>query len=72
MQWIKCAIILHNLVIDVEGPSQADFFGNRHTPAEEAEDRGPLHEGLVGVDDGEIKHQILIEELMRYREMRDR
>ena len=72
MQWIKCTIILHNLIIDVEGPSQADFFRNQHTSAEEAEDRGPHHEGLVGVDDGEIKRQILIEELMRYREMRGR
>ena len=73
MRWMTCAIILHNLVIDVEGPSSTEFFGNIHTQIKEQEDRGERHKlPVLGSDEGEAKQQILIAELMRYRELWDR
>ena len=37
--WITIAIILHNLVIDVEGGKSVAQFGGIHWQAEEEEDR---------------------------------
>ena len=39
--WITIAIILHNLVIDVEGGDSVGQFGDIHWQAEEEVDRGP-------------------------------
>jgi len=38
--WITIAIILHNMVIDVEGGNSAGQFGSIHRRVEEEEDRG--------------------------------
>ncbi|KIL53858.1 hypothetical protein M378DRAFT_182723 [Amanita muscaria Koide BX008] len=74
MRWITCVIILHNLIIDVEGEvSKAGaYFQPLHSSVEEEEDTG------VGNDDndenednsnpGEIKRQLLTAELLAYRQ----
>ncbi|KAG5649380.1 hypothetical protein H0H81_004194 [Sphagnurus paluster] len=56
-RWIKCAIILHSLVIDVEGSHSAHYFRDLHTSVQEQQDCAePEHvddEGVVA--DGEEK-----------------
>jgi hypothetical protein len=39
-RWITIAIILHNMVIDVDGTAAALNFGHLHLHAQEVEDRG--------------------------------
>jgi hypothetical protein len=74
MQWITCAIILHNLIIDVEGEVSGMYFQPLHGHAEEEDDMG---EGSNEEDDGEeeedrnpgeIKCRLLIAELLAHRE----
>jgi len=72
-RWITVAIILHNLIIDVEGVTSAAEFHQLHTHIEEEEDRGAHDEpinGDIGLN-GEAKRQKLIDELMEYRRIRD-
>jgi len=70
--WVTIAIILHNLIIDVEGTASAAHFADLHTHQEEEEDRGPTHAGMAQtMPDGEVKHEMLIDELMEYRRVRD-
>jgi hypothetical protein len=38
--WITIAIILHNLIIDVESSKSAGYFGQDHGHAEEYIDKG--------------------------------
>ena len=40
LQWITTAIILHNLIIDVEGAASTTQFMADHGHAEELEDHG--------------------------------
>lgn len=75
-RWITIAIILHNLVIDVEGGAGAGYFGGVHGVAEERDDRGLADDadehnfGLDGQEDeGEAKRTRLKAELLVYREM---
>lgn len=72
-RWVTIAIILHNLIIDIEGEESAKAFGDVHTHVEEEEDRGPHYEGHGGNDhvDGQTKRQALIDELMEFRRQRD-
>lgn len=67
-RWITIAIILHNLIIDVEGHQSGAAFVPAHTCVEEQEDRG---EGDVPIgydsNNGEQKRQKLIAELLAYR-----
>jgi hypothetical protein len=73
MRWITCAIILHNLIIDVEGEVSGMYFQPLHGHAEEEDDMG---EGSNEEDDGEeedrnpgeIKRRLLIAELLANRE----
>ena len=68
-QWIKVAIILHNLVIDAEGETSGAQFGGLHTHTQENEDAGPVDiemEADQG-EEGEAKRQQLIAELMAFR-----
>jgi len=72
LQWITCAIILHNLIIDVEGEVSGTYFQPLHSHTEEEEDTG---EGGSEEDKeeedrnpGEIKCQLLIAELLAHRE----
>ena len=69
-QWILICIILHNLVIEVEGGQHGAYFSLQHGRAEEEEDRGPHDEPLErGNPDGEAKHQMLVEELFAFQNM---
>jgi hypothetical protein len=63
-QWISIAIILHNLIIDVEGSKSAEYFGNVHGPNEEEDDAG-IHpeEEEVNVNDDDAKRRQLVQEL---------
>ena len=70
MRWMKVAIILHNLVIDVEGEVSGAQFSALHTHVEEVEDSGELDDELdvaEGEDEGQTKRNQLIAELLAYR-----
>lgn len=71
-RWITIAIILHNLVIDVEEKLGAAHFGNIHTRAEEEEDGGaqPIIDYEAEEEEGEKKRRKLTAELLAYREIR--
>lgn len=71
-RWITIAIILHNLVIDIEGRSSAAHFGDIHTRAEEEEDGGaqPSADYEAEEEEGENKRKGLTAQLLAYREMR--
>ena len=64
-QWISVAIILHNLIIDVEGSKSAEYFGSVHGPNEEADDTDihPEEEGVNNDNDDDTKRRQLVEEL---------
>ncbi len=70
-RWITIAIILHNLVIDVEGQVSGAEFAPIHTRNEEEEDRG--EQELATFEDseetGEIKRQRLVAELLAYQQL---
>lgn len=70
-RWITVAIILHNLIIDVEGIETAELFMNDHGAVEEEEDTEGAENVEIqrGVQDGDGKRQQLVAELMAYREM---
>jgi hypothetical protein len=72
-RWITVAIILHNLVIDVEGDDAAEHFANLHQQREELNDRGAVDEPLFDGDhdDDEAKRRQLVAELMAYRAMQN-
>jgi hypothetical protein len=73
-QWITVAIILHNLIIDVEGEVSGAAFYPLHTREEEQEDVAqPLEEEEEEEEEeleeeGEAKRHQLIAELLAYRE----
>jgi hypothetical protein len=48
LRWVTVAIILHNLVIDVEGAASGAAFRDIHGRAEEEEDRGDRDISLWG------------------------
>jgi hypothetical protein len=69
-RWITISIILHNLVIDVEGSDSGAFFGNLHGPVEEEQDRGPRdvpREREYADHEGELKRIRLTAELLAHR-----
>ena len=67
-QWMTIAIILHNLVIDVEGAKSGGVFAATHTRAQEQEDRGESDEALEDDEEaGEIKRKQLVAEIAAYR-----
>lgn len=71
-QWITIAIILHNLIIDVEGTVSGRHFQPTHTPLEEEEDTGEVDEEDLEDEDlgeGEAKRQQLTAELLAFREI---
>ncbi|KAF4614110.1 hypothetical protein D9613_008205 [Agrocybe pediades] len=67
-KWITVAIILHNLVIDVEGKEAAEYFINAHTEAEEREDTGraPAAQNNGNGNNNE-KRQRLVDELWAHK-----
>jgi len=60
------AIVLHNVVINVEGSKSAEYFGNVHGTEEEEEDTGNYQEDGVGGDDDDAKRRKLVEELWAF------
>jgi hypothetical protein len=71
IHWVNVAMILHNLIIDVEGAEAGAAFSDEHGRPEEEEDRGdrdiPLGENAE--DAGEQKRIRLTAELMVTRGM---
>jgi len=67
-RWITIAIILHNLIINVEGSKSAAHFARDHHHTEEFEDHGPQDEPMDDGDD-EDKRRELVTELMAFHEM---
>ena len=62
------AVILHNLIIDVEGNSFASHFLPDHGHEQEFEDRGRHHEPLEDDEDnGEAKQKELVAELITFK-----
>ena len=71
-RWITISIILHNLIIDVEGTVSGQQFQPAHPAAQEEADTG-VHDDEENDDDdfeeeGEAKRHQLIAELLVYRE----
>ncbi|KAG6885344.1 hypothetical protein C0992_005204, partial [Termitomyces sp. T32_za158] len=69
-RWITVAIILHNLIIDVEDSTSAVQFLHQHGHEEEIEDGGfytELYAGDDGGDDREQKRHQLIAEIIAVR-----
>jgi len=67
-RWITIAIILHNLIIDVEGSKSAAHFARDHHQTEEFEDHGAQDELMDG-DDDKVKRRELVAELVAFHEM---
>ena len=69
-RWITVAIILHNLIIDVEGSVSARQFQPAHTLAEEEEDAGVNEEENENedLDEGEAKRRQLTAELLAFHQ----
>ena len=67
-RWITIAIILHNLIIDVEGSKSGAHFAKDHGQAEEFEDCGARYQPL-GTNGVETKRQELVAEAWAFREM---
>ena len=62
------AIILHNLIIDVEGGSFISHFISDHSHEQEFEDRGSQHEPLDDDEDnGVAKRRELVAELVAFK-----
>lgn len=70
-RWITIAIILHNLIIDVEGGRFAAYFMEDHGHGEEQEDHGGEEQPFDGMDDqdGEVKRRLLVAELIAAEEL---
>lgn len=73
-QWITVCIILHNLIIDVEGSASAAAFQHLHGQVEEDEDSPDLDfvdlYGADGSDDhtgGEEKRKHLVQQVMDHQ-----
>ena len=70
-RWITIAIILHNMVIDIDGANASGDFGHIHTHNEELENRGipePLDENDAD-NIGKLKHDQLVAEIVTYKGM---
>jgi len=52
-------IILHNLIIDVEGVEHTQAYVAQHGAAEEEADHGPRHPPLNQVDDDDDEYEIV-------------
>ena len=66
-RWITIAIILHNLIIDVEGADSAQEFLPSHSREQELDDRGVPHALLPFADDDpKMKRKQLVNEIVEY------
>jgi hypothetical protein len=67
-RWVTIAIILHNIVIDVEDEKSVLHFAPLHGPEEEREDRGDRHPALGEATDNE-KRRRLVAEIVAFKNM---
>lgn len=71
-RWISVAIILHNLVIEVEGAQSGAYFMAEHTHVEEREDRGEHEEGEAdGQPESEEMRRRLVAEIVAFKELQE-
>ena len=70
-RWITIAIILHNMVIDIDGSNSVFNFGNIHNQRDEEEDRGRPDEmeDEEFEEAGEEKRRKLVAEILAYKSM---
>ncbi|KZP09658.1 hypothetical protein FIBSPDRAFT_914037 [Athelia psychrophila] len=69
-RWIAIAIILHNLIIDVEGGEAVEEFLAAHGVQEEVEDHGLPHIPQDNdVADDDTKRRTLVAEIVAFRQM---
>lgn len=66
-RWITVAIILHNLIIDVEGGRSGALFGGAHSAADEEADSGAVDGEDEESDSGVVKRRRLVAEIVAYR-----
>ncbi len=67
-RWITIAVILHNLIIDVEGSKSAAHFAKDHHRTDEFEDHG-IHDEPMNGNDDEAKRKELVAELIAFHEL---
>ncbi len=74
-RWITISIILHNLIIDVEGTASGQHFQSTHPAAQEQADAGVYNEeenneeeNVEELEEGEVKRCQLTAELLAFRE----
>ncbi|KAF9470087.1 hypothetical protein BDN70DRAFT_821763, partial [Pholiota conissans] len=68
-QWVSASIIIHNLVIDVEGGSKSSEFLGHHSRYQEFDDRGYADVPGQEDEDGNAKRRRLIAELVAFKGM---
>ncbi|KAF8837347.1 hypothetical protein BDN67DRAFT_991794 [Paxillus ammoniavirescens] len=69
--WITITIVLHKIIIGVEGEQRGAYFAINHGQAQEEEDQGPSDEPLprANMGDGGAKRGRLVEELVAFCNM---
>jgi len=67
-RWFTIAVILHNLIIDIEGSKSAAHFARDHCNADEFEDHG-IHDEPMNGNDDEAKRKELVAELVAFHEL---
>ncbi len=68
--WIQVAIILHNIIINIEGSASGAHFALMHTQEDEEEDSGvagDLEDAALEDADGQQKRDQLVAELLAFR-----
>ena len=69
-RWIQVAIILHNIIIDIEGSASGAQFTTMHTPDDEEEDSGladEMEDSMLEDADGQQKRDRLVAEVLAFR-----
>ena len=70
--WVTIAIILHNIIVELEDNKSVTAFAHVHTNVQEEDNRGPRRNLDANMlPNGEAKRQMLIDELMTFRLARD-
>jgi hypothetical protein len=69
LRWITAAIILHNLIIDIEGHEHTQDLLPQHGVHEELEDWGPRHAPNYQGEEEDAKRRQLVAELIAYKSM---
>jgi hypothetical protein len=65
-RWVTIAIILHNIVVQVEGEEFGAHFAAAHGAAEEGEDRGDPHP-VAGEATDNAKRRRLVAEIVAFK-----